>query len=52
MISPLCVKTALTILTEATGGKTRQELLSTLRLPQDPNQIREISNHIRLSYSV
>ncbi|KAG8042319.1 hypothetical protein G9C98_004953 [Cotesia typhae] len=46
VISPLSVKSALTILSEATGGDTREELLSALRLPSDISQIRDISKQI------
>ncbi|XP_043283834.1 uncharacterized protein [Venturia canescens] len=41
VVSPLSVKAALTALVEGTGGRTRQELLSTLRLPADVSQLRE-----------
>ncbi|XP_063977855.1 uncharacterized protein LOC135162870 [Diachasmimorpha longicaudata] len=43
IVSPLSVKSALTILTEGTGGKTRDELLAALRLPSDPTVVRAIS---------
>lgn len=43
IISPLSVKTALLILAEGTGGRTREELLTTLRLPSDVMKIRAIS---------
>ncbi|XP_015115995.1 uncharacterized protein LOC107040423 [Diachasma alloeum] len=43
IISPLSVKSALTILSEGTGGQTREELLAALRLPSDPVRIRAIS---------
>lgn len=43
VVSPLSVKAALMALVEGTGGRTRQELLSTLRLPTDVSQIRNIA---------
>ncbi|XP_057328835.1 heparin cofactor 2-like [Microplitis mediator] len=43
VISPLSVKSALTILSEGAGGDTRNELLTSLRLPSDVSQIRTLS---------
>ncbi|XP_014296435.1 alaserpin isoform X2 [Microplitis demolitor] len=43
VISPLSVKSALTILSEGAGGDTRNELLTSLRLPSDVSQIRALS---------
>ncbi|KAG7201539.1 hypothetical protein KM043_004290 [Ampulex compressa] len=42
IISPVSAKVALTSLIEATGGRTRQELLSTLRLPPDERTVRNV----------
>lgn len=41
VVSPASVKAALTTLVEGTGGRTAKEILSLLRLPSDPNGIRE-----------
>ncbi|KAK0096551.1 hypothetical protein PV326_005172 [Microctonus aethiopoides] len=46
VMSPLSIKTALTILSEGTGGRTREELLSTLRLPTDQQQTRDITKKL------
>lgn len=43
IVAPLSVKAALTALLEGTGGRTRQELLSTLRLPLDVQEIRHVA---------
>ncbi|XP_011310627.1 heparin cofactor 2 isoform X1 [Fopius arisanus] len=43
IISPFSVKSALTILSEGTGGNTREELLAALRLPSDPTEIHALS---------
>ncbi|XP_008207605.3 uncharacterized protein LOC100118367 [Nasonia vitripennis] len=39
------VKSALMILAEAAGGRTRQQIVSTLRLPSDVAQIRDVVSH-------
>ncbi|XP_034946955.1 uncharacterized protein [Chelonus insularis] len=49
VISPFSVKSALTILSEGTGGITRDELVSTLRLPTDILKIRANSKQLLLS---
>ncbi|XP_012263958.2 uncharacterized protein LOC105690599 [Athalia rosae] len=50
IISPASVKAALTALIEGTGGRTRTEILSLLRLPSDPTSLRSAAKRSLASF--